>query len=183
MELSRDYKSFLYSYNFADGLRITAGVALPSIILSYAGLLPAGILASLGALCISITDNPGPVHHRRNGMLVCLLVNFIVTVIIGYSLGSPFITGAVILIFCFIFSMAGVYGSRANAIGVSALIIMVISLNHHVVGINILLNAIWILSGGAWYILLSLTIQAIKPYRLTQQALGDLISSTAAYLR
>lgn len=183
MELSRDYKSFLYSYNFADGLRITAGVALPSIILSYAGLLPAGILASLGALCISITDNPGPVHHRRNGMLVCLLVNFIVTVIIGYSLGSPFITGAVILIFCFIFSMAGVYGSRANAIGVSALIIMVISLNHHVVGINILLNAIWILSGGAWYILLSLAIQAIKPYRLTQQALGDLISSTASYLR
>lgn len=183
MELGRDYKSFLYSYNFADGLRITAGVALPSIILSYAGLLPAGILASLGALCISITDNPGPVHHRRNGMLACLIINFIVTIIIGYSLGSPFITGIVILVFCFIFSMGGVYGSRANAIGVSALIIMVISLNHRVIGLLIVVNAAWILLGGAWYILLSLIIQAIKPYRLTQQALGELISSTAEYLR
>lgn len=183
MELSRDYKSFLYSYYFADGLRITAGVALPSIILNFTGLLPAGILASLGALCISITDNPGPVHHRRNGMFVCLIINFIVTIITGLSLGNPFITGLVILICCFIFSMAGVYGSRANAIGVSALIIMIINLHPRVPGIQVLYNALWILAGGAWYLLLSLVVQAIKPYRLTQQALGDLISATADYLR
>lgn len=183
MELSRDYKSFLYSYNFADGLRITAGVALPSIILNYAGLLPAGILASLGALCISITDNPGPVHHRRNGMFVCLIINFLVTMITGLSLGSPLFTGLIIAVCCFIFSMAGVYGSRANAIGVSALIIMVINLNPRELGMHALFNALWILAGGTWYLLLSLAIQAIKPYRLTQQALGDLITATADYLR
>ncbi|MBS1729658.1 MAG: FUSC family protein [Bacteroidetes bacterium] len=183
MDLNKEYKNFVYSHNFADGLRITAGVALPSIILNYAGLLPEGILASLGALCISITDNPGPIHYRRNGMLVCLIMNFIVTLIISLSLFNPVLTGCIILICCFIFSMAGIYGSRANAIGVSALIILVISLNHQVTGTGVVMNALWIMAGGVWYILLSLTIQFIQPYRLTQQVLGDLIISTASYLR
>ncbi len=183
MEMNKEYKSFLYSYHFANGLRITAGIALPAIILSYVSLLQAGIFASLGALCISITDNPGPIHHRRNGMLISMLINSLVTIITGFSLDNPVWLGIFILIACFVFSMAGVYGARANAIGVSALIILIINLNHHEEATQVLYNALWILAGSAWYMLLSLAIHVFRPYRLTQQALGDLIITTADYLR
>lgn len=183
MELGREYKSFLYSYHFANGLRITAGIALPAIVFSYFSLLQAGILASLGALCVSITDNPGPINHRRNGILISMLINFFITLITGYSLNNPVLLGVIILLSCFLFSMAGVYGARANAIGVAALIILVINMNPHEHAASVLQNALWILTGSAWYMLLSLAIHVFRPYRLTQQALGDLIMSTATYLR
>ncbi len=79
------YKSFINSSNVNEGLRITAGVALPAFIMSYFGLLATGIVMSIGALCVAATDNPGPVHHRRNGMLVCNVRIFFTTLIISLA--------------------------------------------------------------------------------------------------
>ena len=38
------------------------------------------------------------------------------------------------------------------------------------------------LPGGVWYMLLSLSLYSFRPYKVTQQALGDLIQSTGAYI-
>src|SRR5690606_33605436 len=42
---------------------------------------------------------------------------------------------------------------------------------------------LYILAGGIWYMLLSLALYGIRPYKLAQQAVGELIGETAAYLR
>ena len=64
MDYIKEYKSFISSHYLSDGVRITAGIALPAFIMSYLGLLTTGIVMSVGALCVAVTDNPGPVHHR-----------------------------------------------------------------------------------------------------------------------
>ena len=74
MDYIKEYKSFIYSHYLSEGVRMTAGIALPAVILSYFNLLPAGIVVSLGAMCVSITDTPGPIHHRKNGMLACIII-------------------------------------------------------------------------------------------------------------
>ncbi|MEJ0057707.1 MAG: hypothetical protein WDN75_19910 [Bacteroidota bacterium] len=42
---------------------------LPTLVLEYFGMLVAGMPFLWGALFVSITDAPGPIHHRRNGLL------------------------------------------------------------------------------------------------------------------
>jgi uncharacterized membrane protein (TIGR01666 family) len=183
MDYIKQYKSFITSQYLSDGVRITAGVALPAIILGYFGLLPVGISFSLGAMCVSGTDLPGPVHHRSNGMLICSLLIFVVSILTALAAPHPVLLGITITVFCFLFSMIGVYGSRSIAIGVGALLVMILNIDNYISNWQILYNALYILAGGLWYTALSLLLYGFRPFKLTQQALGDCITTTAAYLR
>jgi hypothetical protein len=42
---------------------MTAGVMVPVLLLSSYENLAMGVTIGLGALCVGITDNPGPIHH------------------------------------------------------------------------------------------------------------------------
>ncbi len=183
MDYLKEYKSFISSHYLSDGVRITFGIAIPSIVLSYFDHLSAGIIVSVGAMCVSIADSPGPIHHRRNGMNICNLIVFIVSLIIGFAAHNAILLGALIFISCFVFSMIGVYGSRATSVGVSALLVMVLNIDRKNQGWEIVINSLYILAGGTWYTVLSLLLYSFRPYKLAQQALGDCIQSTADYLR
>lgn len=183
MRQSREIKSFLYSQYFSDGLRITFGVLLPSLIFSYFDQLAAGITISLGALCVSIADNPGPLNHRRNGMLFCALFIFITALLTGFINDYPIIIGLEIIGLCFFYSMFSVYGNRASAVGTAALLVMIVTIDEHRDLTGILLHAIYILGGGLWYFILSMSVTGIRPYRMAQQALGECIREVAAYVR
>ena len=183
MDIIKEYKSFINSYYLGEGLRVTAGAVLPALVLNYFGWLSVGVLVSLGAVCVSASDNPGPIHHRRNGMQVCTALIFVVCIITGYTAPYPFLLGGWVAIACFVFSMIGVYGGRVISIGIAALLVMVLNMNKPGHGWNVLLNAVYIAAGGVWYMLLSLVLYHVRPYRLIQQALGDCIMATSDYLR
>jgi uncharacterized membrane protein (TIGR01666 family) len=183
MDYIRQYKSFINSHYLNGAIRITVGITLPAILLSYFNNLSAGVVLSIGAMCVGNTDNPGPIHHRRNGMIACVLIIFLVTLLMGWASGSPVLTGILVFLFCFIFSLISIYGTRASSIGVNALLVMVLNIDrpHH--GWDILINAAYVLAGGTWYTLLSLLLYSFRPYKLVQQALGDCVQATAGYLR
>jgi uncharacterized membrane protein (TIGR01666 family) len=183
MDLIKEYKSFINSYYLGEGLRITTGAVLPALTLHYFGLLPVGVLVSLGAVCVSACDSPGPIQHRRNGMEVCTAIIFVVCLITGYTAPHPFALGCWVAIACFIFSMIAVYGGRVISIGIAALLVMVLNMNRPGQGWNVLLNALYVSAGGLWYMLLSLVLYHVRPYKLIQQALGDCIMATGDYLR
>jgi len=183
MDYLKKYKSFLYSYYLSSGIRITAGVVLPAVILGYFNMLSEGVAISLGAMCVSGTDNPGPIHHRRNGMLICLLFLVVVAILTSLAAAYPFWLAILITIFCFVFSMIGVYGSRAISIGLSALLIMVLQVGHAGHGKVVFIQAGYIMLGGLWYTGLSLLLHNFAPFRLAQQAVGECIAVTADYIR
>lgn len=183
MQYFRPYRRFITSYYLTEGLRITFGIALPAVLLNYFGELHTGIAISLGAMCVTITDTPGPIHHRRNAMLICAVWVALVSVMTALAVPWYLLTGALITIFCFFNCMIGVFGGRANSIGVASLVIMVLSLDHQLTDAEVVYRGLYILAGGIWYMLLSLALYGIRPYKLAQQAVGELIGETAAYLR
>lgn len=183
MDYIKEYRSFVSSYYFAEGLRITAGVTLPAIILNYFNLLDVGLVVSLGAICVSASDIPGPILHRRNGMQACIILIFFVALLTGFVSAQPVVLGILIAICCFVFSMIGVYGGRVNAVGLAALLVMVLGIQQVHTGWGVVRNALYVSAGGLWYMLLSLTLYSFRPYRLIQQALGESIMAIADYLR
>src|SRR6516162_645708 len=111
MDYVREYKRFINSHYLGGAVRITVGITLPAILLGYLHNLSAGIVVSIGAMCVGNTDNPGPIHHRRNGMIACILIIFFVSLVTGLVAGSAVLTGLWVLVCCFVFSMMGIYGT------------------------------------------------------------------------
>ena len=182
-EYSKKYMNLINGRYVAEGLRITAGVVLPSFLLGYFDLVHVGLVISLGALCVSTADTPGASRHRFNGMSACSLMVTVIAVVVQYATVSPFFLGALILISGFLFSMLAVYGNRSSAVGIAVLLVLILSLQTPLTGTGIWLNAAYIFAGGVWYMLYSLLLYRLRPYKFIQQVVADYILQVSAYLK
>ena len=175
-------KQALYSQPFIDGLRITAAILLPALLFFANGQATLGFTFALGASCVSITDAPGPITHRKNGMLVAIALNFIVAAITLLVQSNTLLLGLEVVLFSFFFSMFIVYGTRAGAIGSGALLIMILNMDTNVDRPEVGLYSLMVAGGGLWYMGFSMLAYYLRPYRPAQRALGNCISEVAAFL-
>ena len=182
-EKTKQIKNFLFSQYLADGIRITLEIVLPTIVYAQFGKIETGITISLGALCVSISDVPGPVKHKRNGMLYCNIFIFLMALLTGLVNNNIFLLGLLIALSSFFFSMFSVYGNRAASIGTAALLVMILRLTHITDILNAANDSVLILYGGIWYMLIALLFYRLTPYRPAQRSLGECIHETAKYLR
>ena len=180
---TQDFKYFLFSQYLADGVRVTIEILLPAFVFAQFGMLNTGISISLGALCVSIADAPGPVEHKRNGMLYCNLIIFPMALLTGLLNHNIFSLGILILFSSFFFTMFTVFGNRANSIGTSALLILILQMSSVLPFVQTFSNSLLILGGGVWYMLIALLFYRLTPYRPAQRSLGDCIHETAKFLR
>lgn len=162
---------------------MTAGVMVPVLLLSYYGYLQTGITVALGALCVGITDNPGPIHHRRNGMLITTIFLFFTIVITGFSVPNILLGMILVVMLPFFFSVIGVYGNRAASAGLACMLVMVLNIDKNQTADQVIQNALLTVTGAAWYFVLSTGLHQLRPYKLVQQVLGDCMQETARYLR
>ena len=182
MERSRQIRYFLFSQYLADGIRITLEIIIPAIVFSYFDKMEVGLSLSLGALCVSIADGPGPEIHKRNGMLACNVFIFISAFLTGLFNHNMLLLGVLILASSFIFTMFSVYGNRATSVGFASLLIMILQMSRVIPPQQVLHESLLILCGGAWYTIIALLFFRITPYRPAQRSLGDCIHETAQYL-
>ena len=175
--------NFINGRYVTEGVRITAGIVLPSLLLGYYGLLNVGLVLSLGALCVSAADTPGASRHRFNGMFACCMLVTAVAIVVQYATVNTFVLGALIALAGFLFSMLTVYGNRSSAVGIAALLVLVLSLQTPLTATGIWLNAAYILIGGLWYIVYSLLLYRLRPYKFIQQVLADYILQVSQYLK
>ncbi|MGZ3813319.1 MAG: FUSC family membrane protein, partial [Mucilaginibacter sp.] len=180
---AREIKSFFYSQYFSDGLRISMGILLPSLVLNYFNKFDLGLTLSLGALCVSVVDIPGPVMHKRNAMAVCNLCIFLVALATGFARLNVFSLAIEITIFSFLFSMFTVYGNRAASIGTASLLMMIFMIEKALKPDEVLTYALTVTAGGVWYLLFSVLFFSIRPYRAAQQALGESIQDVVKFLK
>ncbi len=176
---TRQVSYFLSSQHFSDGLRITLSILLPSLLLAQVGQLETGMALSIGALSVSLSDAPGPVQHRRNGMAATVLIGAFVTLITGFARMNSLTLGLEIGLFGFFFSMFSVYTNRATSVGTAALLIMVLMLDRPLDPAGVVRESGLILAGGTWYMLISLLTAQLRPYRPAQRALGQCIHEIA----
>jgi len=180
---TKDIQAFFFSQYFSDGLRIATGILIPALVFLFFDRFDTGIALSLGALCVCVVDNPGPVVHKRNAMAIANVCIFLVAVITGYARHNVVILGAEVTIFAFIFSMFTVYGNRAASVGTAALLIMIFMIDRDMPPSQVVPYSAMILAGGLWYMLFSLVFFGIRPYRAAQQALGENIDDIVKFLR
>ena len=165
MNYITEFKKFVTGQYLAKGVRITAGAVVPALILYWFNWLAVGIAMPLGALMVSLTDSPGPIHHRRNGMLISNVLNFLVALIIGFTRHYSILLAIELSLLSFFFSFIGIYGSRAASVGLLAIIIMVLNSVHRAATGN--KRCTFHAGGGIWYMLLSLLLHTLSYHNST----------------
>lgn len=178
----REIRYFLYSQAFADGFRTTLAILVPAMTGFYTGQMALGMNLSLGALCVSLTDAPGPLINKRNGMLFAALALFLIVALTGLARLHPVSMAAELALVAFFFSMFNAYGTRAAGVGNAAILSMILTMGKDIPLAQVLPHAALITAGGLWYIGLSLLFSLISPYRPAQRVLGDCLREMARYL-
>ncbi|UEG55236.1 FUSC family protein [Mucilaginibacter daejeonensis] len=180
---TREIKTFFFSQYFSDGLRISMGLLLPALLFAQMDMLQTGLTISLGAVCMTVLDNPGPLLHKRNAMLIGNAVVFLVAVLTGFARYNLWVLGTVVTILAFIFSFLVVYGNRAASVGTAGLLAMIFIMDKALTPDKVIPYSLTVLSGGIWYMLMSMLFFGIRPYRAAQQALGENIRDIVKFLR
>lgn len=187
MQFGKDYlkeiQKFTTSQYWNSGVRITTGVMAPMLIMVNKGWLSEGIPFLWGALFVSLTDTPGPIHHRRNGMLAGIVLNSLTVLITGFLYQFETLLLIQVLIFSFFFSLLGIYGARAGAVGTLALVVMLLNMSPFRDSNDFVFNAMLTAGGGIWYATFSMILFRLQPYRLVEQALGENLRQIADYIR
>src|SRR6478609_4244468 len=109
MDYQLQIRKFISSQYLYTGIRISSGVLIPAFALYHYHLLAKMIALPLGALYISLTDTPGPINHRRNGMLVAILLGVLSLLVAAYSRDHPVLIIIEIILFGLIFTVIGVF--------------------------------------------------------------------------
>ena len=179
---TRRLQYFFSGQPFSDGVRTTLAILLPAVGLAEAGHFGAGLTVATGALCVSLTDTPGPASHRRNGMLAALVAVAGAALLAGLAAGQPWLLGLMIGALAFGFTMLLVWGARAGAVGTAGLLSAVLLLARPPGLAGVLPHAALLLAGGLWYAALALLVHRVRPYRPAQQALGECVHALAGFL-
>ncbi|MEO6358311.1 MAG: FUSC family membrane protein [Ferruginibacter sp.] len=182
-ENRQDIQYFFFSQYLSDGVRTTLEIILPSVIFAQFHRLDLGLIMSTGALCASLADGPGPVEHKRNGMLYCILFTFLMTLVTGLVNTNIVLMGLLVLLSSFFFTMFSVFGNRAASLGTAALLIMVLRMDRISTPLNVFLESLLVVAGGFWYLLTALLFFRLYPYRPSQRLLGTCLHETARYLK
>ena len=143
---AKEVQYFFYSQAFADGFRASFAILFPSLIASYLGYFQLGLSISLGALCVSISDAPGPILHKRNGMLFCAMFIFLIALITPFASKNFYTMAMEIVAVTFFFSMFNVYGNRASGVGNAAILMMILTMDTPLATSEIFIHAILIFS-------------------------------------
>lgn len=174
-------KKIISSQYLFTGLRITAAAIIPAIILYHYNVLGLMTAIPLGALVVGSTDSPGPFHHRRNTIIASICINFLVVVITISLKHNPVLIIVFIVLFGMLFSLIGIYGNRANSVGLIALLVFIFNIDSKAGLENVWYNALLFTLGGLCYFVMSLILYRLRPYRYIQLQLGENIRSIAGY--
>ncbi|MFT4024635.1 MAG: FUSC family membrane protein [Flavihumibacter sp.] len=138
----RAYKKYSTSYYVSEGIRTTAGVMIPILVAGYFGELKTGVSLALGAMCVALTDNTGPIHHRVNGMVSTVLLIFVISLLTGVMIHFHALLAAWVAVVGFCCAFIGVFGNRASSVGSAGLLIMVLSIDERLALRDAIQNAL-----------------------------------------
>jgi uncharacterized membrane protein YccC len=177
-------RRFLYSHYFFAGIRQGVGMLLPVLFVgSVFDHYTIGLMATFGALCLAIIDQPGgPQRHRTNQMLGAAVLGTGTVMMTGIASSYPLLLWAVVIAQCFFYSLFSVFGKRGSLIGFACLLLMVLTMHSPMPLHEVLVCTAATFCGALSYLAFSLGFSRLFQLREEQQALSMALFATADYV-
>ncbi len=164
-------------------LRNAIGVVAPLAIGIAIGHTSAGLAVATGALNTMFTDQPGPYRLRMQRMLMAAMAAGL-SACVGIMIGPHSVTFvAVALVFAFAGGMLVALGPMAARVGLTSMIVMMVTADMRLPSGNALGIAALILCGGLLQMLLAIAAWPLQRYRPERFALADVLWQLARTAR
>jgi uncharacterized membrane protein YccC len=175
---------FFFSHYFLGGVRQAVGMLLPVILVGgIFGHFSAGLVATFGAQCLALIDQPGgPARHRSNEMLGGAVLGVMTVSLTGFASTYPVVLWLVVVAQCFFYSMFSVYGRRGGMIGFAALLLMTLTMHEPLAPTQVLEHAAYTLGGALFYWTFSTLFSRALWLTEERQALSLALHATAHYV-
>ncbi len=176
-------RTFLFSHYFYTGLRVACGVTGLAFLALAFTTVPAAMTVSIGALCTSLMDLPGPLRHKFNGMLASVVLCSAVTLVISLATPLPWLLGSLLVLISFLASMMVVYGRKGMPLQFAALFIMTLSMMGELDVRQSFVHTALFMGGGLSYLAYAMAVSWLLQRRMKQQVLAEALFELARYMR
>lgn len=184
MQLNIPYlRRFLYGHYFFGGIRQAVGMLLPVVIGAFSGHFALGLVATLGALCLAIIDQPGgPQRHLPGEMLAGTVICTASVALTGLVSTHPVLLWLAVIAQCFFLSMFSVFGRRGSLLAFGGLLLMTLTMHTPLPPSLVLTNTLATLAGALFYFCFSMLTNRMMMLYAERQSLAAALFATADYV-
>ena len=176
-------QKFIDSTNFTSALKVTLAAVIPVLLFTLYGNFQMGFAMALGAIFAYPSDIPSSIQHKIKGILVTAFLVSGLHLLVNLIYPFPFIFYPFLAVLIFLIAMLSVYGQRANMVSFSCLVAVSLAFASISTGWSMVIHSSLILSGGLFYLLISIIFQYLRPHRYVELQIADCIKLTAKYLK
>lgn len=175
---------FFKSLNFLKAIIMAMAMVLPVFVAHYFFQnIEIGFSIALGVIFCSPPDVPGSVKHNFYGILSAILLSVTVTILVGYTINTPWVLFPLLGVIVFLVSYLSVYGFRASLISFGGLLATVLTFSNDYIEMSVLTHAMLVGVGGLWYLSLSMLKSVLFPKAHADFLFIEITEKTAEFLR
>jgi uncharacterized membrane protein (TIGR01666 family) len=176
-------EKFTDSTYFTNALKATLSAVFPVLLFSYLDHFEIGFTIALGAFLTYPSDIPSSLNHKIKGIAFTAFLVSGINLLINLFYPFPWLFYPFFALLLFVLSMISVYGQRATIVSFSALLAVSLSFSHMHTGLEMIQYAALILSGGLFYLVISLIFYYTRPNRYAESQVAECIKLTSKYLK
>lgn len=175
-------QQFLKSTSFSKAALIGVAITVPIILSIVMNHLDIGLAICFGAFWCSPSDVSGNLKHKQIGIVFSTLLIVFISFIGGYLEVLNYFLFPVLGVLTFCIAFISIYGFRASMISFSGLLALVLSFGYNRETLEVYQSALWIGTGGLWYLILSTIWFYLNPKAYTEETLNYIFVRTADFL-
>jgi len=175
-------QQYLKSTSFSKAALIGIAITVPIIVGIVMDKLDIGLAICFGAFWCSPSDVSGNLKHKQIGIAFSTLLIVFVSFIGGHLEVSNYILFPFLGVLTFCIAFISIYGFRASMISFSGLLALVLSFSYNPETLDAYQSALWIGTGGLWYLILSTSWFYLNPKAFTEETLHNIFLLTADFL-
>lgn len=171
-------------HHIESGASVAAVLAVVALATGALAGFHAAVFAAIGATCLSITDQPGPLPRKLRTFLAALVSSSLISLLAGLAGGHALAMAAVVAATSLGFGFATAYGRWALVLGISGVLALIIGMAIPAeTARDALDHAGLFLAGGAAYALLATGVAMALDGRNRRMVLNEALLTLAAFLR
>ena len=180
----RDAARTLLRHHLQNGLAVSAALAAVAFGADLWRGTDAAVLASVGAMCVSIVDLPATLASKARIMGGALAGTSAIALLGGLASATPIAMAAVVAATSVALALATAFGRTAVTLAISGVLSLVIGLALPTATAAVAVQRTeLILGGGGAYALIALAIAVVTLDRERRMALNEALIAFSAYLR
>lgn len=167
-----------------SGLGAGLGVLIVALATNAAFGFAASGAAAVGAMCVSVVDQPGPTAQKCAVLLLSLVFVTLASLVIGLSQPYEVLLGIAVVVASFLAALIAAYGRAALPLSVSVSLAVVLSLGTPLpTAADALHHAFFAALGAGVYAIWAMIAARILEFRNKELALGDCLRALADCLK